>query len=139
MKKLSFLFLLTFFAILFTGCQEDEASFPSSDDPTIVVSTNEIYGAPNRKFEIKASLADDLGLKNVRIQIAELNLDKTINFATDPLLTTYDLSYFFEVPANRGASEGFAIKLTITDVSGNVIDQNINLRLDGEFSARLLL
>lgn len=135
MKKLSFLFLLTFFAILFTGCQNDEADFPSSDNPTVAVSTTEIYGAPNRKFEIKATLADDLGLKNVRIQIPELDLDKVINFATDPLLTSYNLSYFFEVPADRGVSEAFVIKLTITDVSGNSINQDINLRLDGEFSA----
>jgi len=135
MKKLSFLFLLTFFAIFFTGCQNDEADFPSSDNPTVAVSTTEIYGAPNRKFEIKATLADDLGLKNVRIQIPELNLDKVINFATDPLLTSYNLSYLFEVPADRGVSEAFVIKLTITDVSGNSVDQDINLRLDGEFSA----
>lgn len=135
MKKLSFLFLLTFFTILFIGCQDDEANFPSSENPTVVVSTNEIYGAPNRKFEIKAALADDLGLKNVRIQIPELDLDKMINFSTEPLLTTYNLSYFFEVPANRGTSEAFEIKLTITDVSGNSVDKNINLRLDGEFNA----
>lgn len=135
MKKLSYLFLLTFFVILFSGCQEDEPSYPSSNDPTVAVSTNEIYGAPNRKFEIKATLNDDLGLKSVRIQIPELSLDKTINFSLDPLLTTYDLSYFFEVPADRGASEAFKVKLTITDVSENSIDQDINLRLDGEFSA----
>lgn len=78
---------------------------------------------------------DDLGLKSVRIQIPELSLDKTINFSLDPLLTTYDLSYFFEVPADREASEAFKVKLTITDVSDNSIDQDINLRLDGEFSA----
>ncbi|APA00114.1 hypothetical protein [Flavobacterium commune] len=135
MKKLSYLFLFTFFALLFTGCQEDEPSFPSSENPTVEVLTNEIYGAPNRKFEIKATLNDDLGLKSVRIEIPELSLDKTINFATEPLLTTYDLSYFFEVPADRGTSEAFKIKLTITDVSGNEIDQEIDLRLDGEFSA----
>lgn len=135
MNKLSYLFLLTFFVILFTGCQEDRPSYPSSDDPTVVVSTNEIYGAPNRKFEIKAAFADDLGLKNVRIQIPELSLDKMINFSTDPLLTSYDLSYFFEVPSDRGTSEAFVIKLTITDVSGNSVDKNINLRLDGEFNA----
>lgn len=135
MKKLSYLFLLTFFVILFSGCQEDEPSYPASNDPTVAVLTNEIYGAPNRKFEIKATLNDDLGLKSVRIQIPELSLDKTINFSLDPLLTTYDLSYFFEVPADRGTSEAFKVKLTITDVSENSIDQDINLRLDGEFSA----
>ncbi|MFC5683055.1 hypothetical protein ACYE2N_03890 [Flavobacterium sp. MAHUQ-51] len=135
MNKISYLCLLTFFVILFSGCQNDESAYPASADPTVSLSTNEIYGAPNRKFEIKATLNDDLGLKSVRIEIPELSLDKTINFATEPLLTTYDLSYFFEVPADRGTSEAFKIKLTITDVSGNEIDQEIDLRLDGEFSA----
>ncbi|MDA6070108.1 hypothetical protein NJT12_10820 [Flavobacterium sp. AC] len=134
MKKNVFLFFLAVFAVL-TGCQNNESGFPSSDNPTVVVSTKEIYGAPSRKFEIKAALADDLGLQSVRIQIPELALDKVIAFATDPLLTKYDLSYFFEVPANKGTSEAFKIKLTITDVSGNAIDEEINLRLDGEFAA----
>lgn len=135
MKKNVFLFFLAFFALLFTGCQNNEADFPSSDDPTIVVATTEIYGAPTRKFEIKAALADDLGLKSVHIQIPELSLDKVITFATEPLLKNYDLSYFFEVPADRGTSETFKIKLTITDVSGNTVNKEIDLRLDGDFAA----
>lgn len=135
MKKNVFLFFLALFAILITGCQNNEADFPSSENPTVVVATTEIYGAPTRKFEIKAALADDLGLKSVRIQIPELSLDKMITFATDPLLESYDLSYFFEVPADRGTSEAFKIKLTITDVSGNAVDKEIDLRLDGEFAA----
>ncbi|WP_281232930.1 hypothetical protein [Flavobacterium gelatinilyticum] len=135
MKKNVFLFFLALFAILVTGCQNNESGFPSSDNPTVVVATKEIYGAPSRKFEIKAALADDLGLKSVQIQIPELSLDKVIAFATDPLLTSYDLSYFFEVPSGRGTSEAFKIKLIITDVSGNVVNEEINLRLDGEFAA----
>jgi hypothetical protein len=135
MKKNKILFFLAFFAVLFTGCQNSEDSYPSSENPTIVVGTTEIYGAPNRKFEIKAALADDLGLKNVRIQIPELALDKVITFGADPLITKYDLSYFFEIPADRGTSEAFKIKLTVTDVSNNIVDHDINLRLDGEFDA----
>ena len=65
MKKIVFLFFLAFFAVLFTGCQDNESDFPSSENPTVAVATTEIYGAPNRKFEIKAALADDLGLKSV--------------------------------------------------------------------------
>ena len=134
MKKIKFLFFLAFFAALFTGCQDNEDDFPSSEKPTLAVGTTEIYGAPSRKFEIKAALADDLGLKSVRIQIPELALDKVISFATDPLVTTYDLSYFFDIPADRGASEAFNIKLTVIDVSNNSVDQEIKLRLDGEFT-----
>ncbi|HQE33116.1 hypothetical protein C3L50_09365 [Flavobacterium alvei] len=135
MKKITFLFFLTFFTILYTGCQDNGPDYPSSDNPTVVAATTEIYGAPNKKFEIKAALADDLGLKTVRIQIPELSLDKVITFETDPLLTTYNLSYFFEIPADRGTSEAFKIKLTVTDVSNNSVDQEIKLRLDGEFDA----
>jgi hypothetical protein len=136
MKKIKILFFLGFLSIFFYGCQEDNTpSFPSSDKPTLVAATTEIFGAPNKKFEIKAAIADDLGLKTVRIQIAELSLDKVITFKTDPLLTAYDLSYFFEVPADRGISEAFKIKLTVTDVSENAEVQEINLRLDGEFDA----
>jgi hypothetical protein len=136
MKKIKFLFFLAFFAVLFAGCQDNnESSFPTSENPTIVVATTEIYGAPSRKFEIKAALADDLGLQTVRIQIPELSLDKVITFGTDPLLKSYDLSYAFEIPADRGTSEAFKIKLTLTDVSGNSVDKDINLRLDGEFDA----
>jgi hypothetical protein len=135
MKKNVFLFFLALFAVLFSGCQNNESDFPSSDNPTVVVSTKEIYGAPSRKFEIKAALADDLGLKSVQIQIPELSLDKVIAFSSDPKRTSYDLSYFFEIPANRGTSEAFKIKLIITDVSGNAINEEINLRLDGEFAA----
>jgi hypothetical protein len=138
MKKNVFLFFLALFAVLLHGCQDNESGYPSSDNPTMVVSTNEIYGAPSRKFEIKAALADDLGLKSVRIQIPELSLDKVITFETEPLLMSYDLSYFFEIPANTGTSEVYKIKLTTTDVSENTIDQEINLRLDGEFSAPLI-
>lgn len=135
MKKIKFLFFLAFFTTLFIGCEDDETSFPSSDNPVLTAATTEIYGAPNRKFEIKADLTDDLGLKSVRIQIEELSLDKVISFKTDPLLTDYDLSYFFEIPSDRGISEAFKIKLTVTDVSGNSEDQEIDLRLDGEFDA----
>lgn len=135
MKKIKFLFFLAFFAVLFVGCQDNEPDFPSSDNPTLVVATSEIYGAPSKKFEIKAALADDLGLKSVRIQIPELFLDKLITFGTEPLLTAYNLSYSFEIPADRGTSEAFKIKLTVTDVSENSVDKEINLRLDGEFDA----
>jgi len=135
MKKNVFLFFLALFAVLINGCQNNESDYAPSDNPTAAVSTKEIYGAPSRKFEIKAALADDLGLKSVQIQIPELSLDKVISFSTAPLLTKYDLSYFFDVPANRGTSEAFKIKLIISDVSGNAVNEEINLRLDGEFAA----
>lgn len=133
MKKMKLLFLLVLFSA-FIGC-DDESSFPTSGNPEITLGTNEIYGGPNRKFEIKASLLDDLGLKSVNIRIPELQLDKVIAFSTDILVTNYDLSYFFLIPESKLSTDKFEIELLVTDVSGNSVIKKINLRLDGDFNA----
>ena len=134
MKKTKLLFLLVLFSA-FIGCNNNEPSFPASDNPAIALATNEIYGGPNRKFEIKASLNDDLGLKSVNIRIPELQLDKVIVFSTDPKVKNYDLSYFFLIPENKLITDKFEVELLLTDLSGNVVTKKINLRLDGDFEA----
>lgn len=131
--KLLLLFLLLLTAI--TGCDNSESNFPASGDPTISLESNEIYGGPNRKFEIKASLNDDLGLKSVQIKIMELQLDKVITFSTDPLLKAYELSYSFLIPQDKLITDKFEVELILTDVSGNVVTKKIGLRLDGDFEA----
>lgn len=133
MKKMKLLFFLVLFSA-FIGC-DDESSFPASGNPEIALGTNEIYGGPNRKFEIKASLIDDLGLKSVNIRIPELQLDKVIAFSMDTLVKNYDLSYFFLIPESKVTTDKFEIELVLTDVSGNVVTKKINLRLDGDFDA----
>lgn len=134
MKKMKLLFLLVLFSA-FIGCDNNEPSFPASDNPEIVLAANEIYGGPNRKFEIKASLIDDLGLKSVNIKIPELQLDKVIVFPTDSIIKNYNLSYFFLIPENKLVTDKFQVELLLTDVSGNVVTKKINLRLDGDFDA----
>lgn len=134
MKKLKLLQLLILFSA-FVGCENNDPEFPASDNPSMELATNEIYGGPNRKFEIKAALNDDIGLKTIEIRIPELDLIKTIVFPTDPLTTEFDLNYKFLVPSDRTISETFQIELILTDVSENVITKNINLRLDGDFIA----
>jgi hypothetical protein len=134
MKKMKLLFLLVLFSA-FIGCENNEPTFPVSGNPDIVLEANEIYGGPNRKFEIKASLIDDLGLKSVNIKIPALQLDKVIAFSTDPLIKEYDLGYFFLIPEGKLTTDTFEIELLVTDVSGNVITKKINLRLDGDFDA----
>ena len=134
MKKMKLLFMLVLFAALI-GCNNNEPSFPASDNPAIALATNEIYGGPNRKFEIKASLNDDLGLRSVNIKIPELQLDKVIVFSTDPVVKNYDLSYFFLIPENKIVTDKFQVELLLTDLSGNVVTKKINLRLDGDFDA----
>ena len=134
MKKMKLLFLLVLFSA-FIGCENNESNFPASGNPDLVLETNEIYGGPNRKFEIKASLNDDLGLKSVQIKIPELQLDKVIMFSIDPLIIQYDLSYNFLIPEGKLTTDTFEIELIVTDVSGNIVTKKISLRLDGDFEA----
>ncbi|MBA0883160.1 hypothetical protein [Flavobacterium undicola] len=134
MKKLKLLLLPILFSA-FVGCENNDPAFPASKNPDIVVASNEIYGGPNRKFEIKASLTDDIGLKTIEIRIPELDLIKTITFTKDPLVTEFDLNYKFLVPSDKAITEKFQIELILTDVSENVVTKNISLRLDGDFVA----
>lgn len=134
MKKMKLLFLLVLFSA-FIGCENNEPTFPASGNPNLGVETNEIYGGPDRKFEIKALLNDDLGLKSVQIRIPELQLDKVIGFSTDPLTMEFDLKYNFLVPEGKLTTDKFEVELIVTDVSGNVVTKKITLRLDGDFEA----
>lgn len=57
---------------LFIGCSDDDAAtYPASDMPEISVARDELYSNPNRKFQIKADLKDDLGLKSLKISCPE--------------------------------------------------------------------
>lgn len=134
MKKLKLLLLPILFSA-FVGCENNDPAFPASENPVIVVASNEIYGGPNRKFEIKASLTDDIGLKTIEIKIPELDLIKTITFSQDPLTKEYNLNYKFLVPTDKVITDKFQIELILTDVSENVVKKNITLRLDGDFIA----
>ena len=119
------------------GC-EDNDPLPTSENPEIVLESNEIYGGPNRKFEIKALLKDDLGLETIDINIPELDLEKTITFSTDPITKEYNLNYKFLVPSDKTITETFKIELILTDISGNFVKKDIDLRLDGDFIAPIL-
>ncbi|MEN9909036.1 MAG: hypothetical protein RLZZ540_2185 [Bacteroidota bacterium] len=134
MKKLKLLLLPILFSA-FIGCENNDPAFPASKNPDIVVASNEIYGGPNRKFEIKASLTDDIGLKTIEIKIPELDLVKTITFSQDPLTKEFSLNYKFLVPTDKVITDKFQIELILTDVSENVVKKNITLRLDGDFVA----
>ena len=134
MRKIKLLLIFVSFSA-FIGCEPNDSSFPASGNPNIVLESNEIYGGPNKRFEIKASLNDDLGLRQVNIRIPELQLDKVISFTTNPLVKEYSLNYKFLVPEDKLLSDTFEIELLLTDVSGNTTSKKINLRLDGDFDA----
>ena len=87
------LLIFSLIILLFVGCQKDEPQYPKTVIPEIRTETNELYSNPNRKFIIRAELKDEIGLRDVRIKIPELYLDKIISFPTDSLIKNYLLSY----------------------------------------------
>ena len=112
MKKLKLLSLILILFSTFMGCEKDDA-LPISENPEIILESNEIYGGTNRKFEIKALLKDDLGLETIDINIPELDLEKRITFSENPLTKEYNLNY----KANKGL-DWFVEGLEPTDLEG---------------------
>lgn len=137
--KTKFRLLYVFILIaLLVGCKPNENKAPVSEPPTISVVRNELYSLPNRNFQIKAKLQDDLALASVNINISEFFLDKTIEFHPDSLVKSYDLDYQFLAPKEFKSTDKFTVKLTVKDISGNSVEKDLALQLDGDFEAPVL-
>ena len=120
------------------NCTPDEIrDFPDSQPPVISLQADETYSVPGRNFTIEAILYDDLGLASVNLISPELYLDKTIFFdmENEKLVTEYELSYEFLAPESASGEDRFIIGIRLEDVSGNIVEKKLVLRLDGEFNA----
>lgn len=133
--RLFYVFILI--ALMF-GCESKEKQAPASEPPTISVIRDELYSTPNRNFQIKAKLQDDLALQSVNISIPQFFLDKTIEFHPDSLVKSYDLDYQFLAPKESLSTDQVNVKLTIKDVSGNKLEKDLKLFLDGDFEAPVI-
>lgn len=121
---------------LFIGCSDDDAAtYPASDMPEISVARDELYSNPNRKFQIKADLKDDLGLKSLKISCPEFFLDKDISFLADTMTTEYKLNYEFLAPQETEKEDTYVVSLALEDVSGNTATKDLTLYLNGDFNA----
>ena len=47
---------------------------------------------------------------------------------------SYDLSYYFDINRNE-IGERFTVKVTVTDVGGRSISQDVLITMDGDFAA----
>lgn len=131
-------YLIIFIAMLMSSCDEYRQEIPASGNPEIILNKRELYSEPGRKFVIAATLKDDLGLKSVKIHAPELFLEKTIFFDTDEngeWLLEYDLEYEFKAPEETKREDVFMISLEVEDVSGNIVKDALDLKLDGDFNA----
>lgn len=123
-------------ALWTAGCNSDKG-YPDVDgqSPTITLETDHIQSGAGHRFTIKGALADKDGISTIKLQCADLQLDKTIDlieiYGTPK--ETYDLSYYFDLNKDE-IGERFTIKVTVTDVGGRSVSQDVLVTMDGDFA-----
>lgn len=131
--------LLSFWATLslLTGCS-DENGFTDVDGqaPIISLTTDHIQSEIGRRFTISGLIKDNDGLKSIRLINADLYLDKTIDLLAiyDEMVYEYNLAYSFTTPRTQ-EGDSFVIKVLVTDVGGRMVEQDLLVTMDGDFTA----
>ncbi len=124
-------------ATMTVGCKDDN-DYPDVDGqaPTISLSKEHIQSEIGRQFTIAGTAADKDGLKSIRLQNSDLQIDKTIDLLTiygDSLLHNYSLSYNITT-AKTQTGDSFPIKVTVTDVGGRETEVTQLVTMDGDFT-----
>ena len=123
---------------LTTSCDDDEDSYADVDgaSPTMVLASSHIQSAAGRTFTIEATLTDNDGIAYVDLDCEDLYLDKTIDILTiyDGPLTSYDLSYSYALSSSE-TQESFTVVITVTDVGGRSVSDEVLVTLDGDFAS----
>ena len=120
-----------------TGCSDDD-TYPDVDGQTPVAEMNSLHiqSAAGRTFTIEGKLTDADGISTIQLQCADLYLNKTIDLIEiygEPQ-TEYDLSYNFTTEREE-LGESFTITVTVTDVGGRSVSQDVLVTMDGDFEA----
>ncbi len=128
---------LAFFSLALwtTGCSDDDG-FADVDgqNPAMTLVTDHIQSAAGRSFTIEGTLTDTDGIATISLVCPDLYLNKTIDLIEiygEPQ-TTYELSYSYELDRNE-LGESFTITVTVTDVGGRQVSQDVLVTMDGDF------
>lgn len=117
------------------GCSDDDG-YPDVDgqSPTLSLTTDHIRSAAGRTFTIEGTAGDKDGISAIRLECPDLNLNKTIDLIEiyQKPLETYDLSYKFNMLKDE-IGERFTVKVTVTDVGGRSVSQDVLITTDGDF------
>lgn len=123
-------------ALCMTGCNDDDG-YPDVDgqDPTMTLVTDHIESGPGHKFTIEAALADPDGIASINLLCADLYLNKTIDLIEiyGAPKEKYDLSYSYDIKRDE-IGERFTVKVTVTDVGGRSVSQDVLVTMDGDFA-----
>lgn len=139
MKKhffnVSFLMAFLSLALWTTSCSDDDG-YPDVDGqaPSFELETRHIQSAQGRTFTIKGTIADADGITTIKLECPDLYLNKTIDLLEiyEKPLETYDLNYDFTLNAEE-LGETFTVKVTVSDVGGRSVSQDVLITMDGDF------
>ncbi|MDO4164711.1 MAG: hypothetical protein Q4D56_10060 [Bacteroides sp.] len=118
-----------------TGCSDDDYPDVDGQSPSVTFTTTHVQSAIGRTFTIEGTATDADGISTIQLVCADLYLDKTIDLIDiygEPL-TSYELSYDFTTQADE-LGERFVVTVTVTDVGGRTVTQDITVTMDGDFS-----
>ncbi|RHL00348.1 hypothetical protein DW035_01685 [Phocaeicola plebeius] len=133
--KVSLLCALFATGVFVTGCS-DENGYADVDgeSPVAVLKTDHIQSGAGHDFTIEGTLTDADGISAIKLQCADLYLNKTIDLIEiygEPQ-TSYDLSYKFSISRDE-VGEQFTVKVTVVDVGGRETSQDVLITMDGDF------
>ncbi|MDR1202350.1 MAG: hypothetical protein LBL58_12110 [Tannerellaceae bacterium] len=136
--KLMHLFLCFSVFLSSTGCSDDDGKFTDVDgqSPLITLTGEQIRTEAGREFTIEGKIEDKDGIRSIRLQNAELELDKTIDLLAlyDELQYSYDLKYKFKT--NRDfTGDNLTVKITVTDVGNRTTESSLLITMTGDFTA----
>lgn len=122
-------------ALCTVGCSDDEGyADVDGQNPAMALVTDHIQSAAGRSFTIEGTLTDTDGIASITLECPDLYLNKTIDLIEiygEPQ-TTYELSYAYELSDNE-LGESFTVKVTVTDVGGRQVSQDVLVTMDGDF------
>lgn len=133
--KISLLCALFATGVFVTGCS-DENGYADVDgeSPIAVLKTDHIQSGAGHDFTIEGTLTDADGISVIKLECADLYLNKTIDLIEiygEPQ-TSYDLSYKFSISRDE-VGEQFTVKVTVVDVGGRETSQDVLITMDGDF------
>lgn len=122
-------------ALWTTGCSDDDG-YPDVDgqSPKMTLVTDHIQSGAGRRFTIEAALEDKDGISSINLQCADLDLNKTIDLIEihGAPKETYALNYYYDIPKDE-IGERFTVKVTVSDVGGRSVSQDLLVTMDGDF------
>ncbi len=133
--KVSLLCALFATGVFVTGCSDDNGyADVDGQSPVAELKTDHIQSGAGHDFTIEGTLTDADGISAIKLQCADLYLNKTIDLIEiygEPQ-TSYDLSYKFSISRDE-VGEQFTVKVTVVDVGGRETSQDVLITMDGDF------